>query len=58
MSTDQRKSEIAQYLNRLIESTLIPETGSEIITQCLLLFTPRQTFGLQILKMESYISID
>lgn len=52
MSTDQRKSEIAQYLNRLIETTLIPETGSEIITQCLLLFTPRQTFGLQILKME------
>lgn len=52
MSTDQRKSEIAQYLNRLIETTVIPETGSEIITQCLLLFTPRQTFGLQILKME------
>lgn len=52
MSTDQRKGEIAQYLNRLIETSLIPETGSEIITQCLLLFTPRETFGLQILKME------
>jgi chromosome segregation ATPase len=52
MSTDQRKGEIAQYLNRLIETTLIPETGSEITTQCLLLFTPRETFGLQILKME------
>lgn len=55
MSTDQRKSEIGQYLNRLIETSMIPKTGSEVITQCLLLFTPRQTFGLQILKMEQNI---
>jgi len=55
MSVDQRKLEIRQYLNGLIENTLIPATGAEIITKCLLMFTPHQTFGLQILKMEENI---
>lgn len=52
MTTDQRRGEIAQYLNRLLETTIIPNKGAEIIAQCLILFTSRQTFGLQILKME------
>ncbi|MEG7359513.1 hypothetical protein [Pseudomonas citronellolis] len=52
MSSDQRKDEIRYYLNRQIEAGVLPRSGAEIITQCLLAFTPRQSFGLHLLKME------
>lgn len=51
-SVDHRKDEIRSYLNRQIASGLLPRSGAEILTQCLLALTPRQSFGLQILKME------
>jgi len=49
---DQRKIEIRHYLNSQIESGVVPRTGADIITQCLLSFTSHRSFGLQMLKME------
>lgn len=51
-SSEQRKMEIRHYLNSQIEGGLVPSTGAEIITQCLLRFTSDKSFELQMLKME------
>lgn len=51
-SSEQRRIEIRHYLNTQIESGVVPNTGADIITQCLLRFTNNGVFGLQMLKME------
>lgn len=54
-SSEQRKLEIRHYLNSQIESGVVPGSGADIITQCLLRFTNDKTFGLFMLKMEQNI---
>jgi hypothetical protein len=55
MTPEQRKDNIRHYLNRQIEAGVLPKTGAEIITHCLLSFTARQVFGLHILRMEQNV---
>lgn len=54
-SSEQRKLEIRHYLNSQIEDGVVPSSGADIITQCLLRFTNEKSFGLHMLKMEQNI---
>ncbi|WP_281459238.1 hypothetical protein [Pseudomonas rhizophila] len=47
---------IAGYLNKLIEDNHIPENGSNLVSDGLVLFAPQRAFGLQILQMEQNVS--
>lgn len=50
------KAIIAGYLNKLIEDNHIPENGSNLVSDGLVLFAPQRAFGMQILQMEQNVS--
>jgi hypothetical protein len=52
VSVDARKDAIRQYLNTVIDSSVIPAKGADLVSHCLVAVSGRQELGLQVLKME------
>jgi hypothetical protein len=52
VSVDARKDAIRQYLNTVIDSSVIPAKGADLVSHCLVAVSGRQELGLQVPKME------